>query len=97
MQYLLMIPQDARFAAHWRLHEPSSTRCPPVQAQSATVSSSWQVGPPPTSRRTVSRHKSPLVFDETRDNRTRYAVDVAGGGSGSAISRRMLAKRGFAA
>src|SRR5256885_8709741 len=32
-------------------------------------------------------------LERTHDNRTRYAVDVTGGGRSSAISRRMSAKR----
>ena len=42
-----------------------------------------------------SRRKSPVVFDRTHDNRTRYAVDITSGGRNSAISRRMLANRFF--
>ena len=33
-----------------------------------------------------SRRKSPVVFDWTHDNRTRYAVDITSGGRNSAIS-----------
>jgi hypothetical protein len=40
-----------------------------------------------------SRRKSPVVFNRTHDNRTRYVVDITNGGRNSAISRRMLAKR----
>ncbi len=38
---------------------------------------------------------SPVSLSRTHDNRTPYAVEVAGGGRSSAINRRMSAKRFF--
>jgi 3-deoxy-D-manno-octulosonic acid (KDO) 8-phosphate synthase len=40
-----------------------------------------------------SRHTFPVVFDQTQDSQTRYAVDAIGGGRSSAIIRKMSANR----
>jgi hypothetical protein len=41
----------------------------------------------------IETHVYRGFFMERMTNRTRYAVDVTGGGRNSVISRRMLAKR----
>jgi hypothetical protein len=42
-----------------------------------------------------ARHTSRVVFNRSRNNQMRYAVDASGGGRSSAIIRKMSAKRVF--
>ena len=56
------------------------------------------IGPIPRSKKAIFLsygRTSPESLCRTHNNRTPYAVEVAGGGRSSAINRRMSAKRFF--